>query len=244
MLLSMIYYFQNPPPGFIPTEPTILSLGYYPIRITMAEWMLYLQLVSRYLKYYEYSLQTLHSRPHESDIVDLQRWRRRISQSQHKLTLLAEFIEHWLPANPEDKQPWKMLLRDIGYVRSQLRYYSSSMEQTVPVATAMVQLLDAKQSARQAANVTLLTYIALVFVPLSWVTGFYSMSGQYLPGQDQFWVYFATALPILLLVLVISFLPFYKPNLGVNLMNSFGSLPLYLYNLFWKRNIYNSVETV
>lgn len=190
--------------------------------------MLYLHLVSRYLKYYEYSLQTLHSRPHESDIMDLQRWRRRIDQSQHKLNLLDEFIEHWLPEDPDNKQPWEMLLRDIRYVRSQLREYSSSMERTVPVATAMVQLLDAKHSARQAANVTLLTYIALVFVPLIWVSGLFSMSERYSPGQEKFWVYFATALPLLLVVLLVSLIPFYKPDSDMNgrLRNSFSRLLL------------------
>lgn len=210
MLVSMIHYFRSHPPGFVATEPTILSIGYYPIRIIMAEWMVYSHLVSRYLKYYEYSLQNLDSRPYKSDIIDLQRWKRRINQSLHKLHLLAEFIEYWRPTEPQNKQPWEMLLRDIKYLRSQIREYSYSMERTVPVATAIVQLLDAKLAARQAANVTLLTYIALVFVPLSWVAGLFSMSERYSPGQEQFWVYLATALPLSLVVLLISFLPFLR----------------------------------
>lgn len=149
MLHSLIHYYENHPPGFLVNEPTILSLGYYPMRVIMAEWMIYSHLVSRYLKYYEYSLQSLHTRPHESDMMDLQRWKRRINQSLHKLHLLAEFIEHWRPNDPKSHQPWNMLLKDIQYLRTQLHKYSSSMERTVPVATAMVQLLDAKLAARQ-----------------------------------------------------------------------------------------------
>lgn len=244
MLQSIVHYFQKHPPGFDVTQPTILSIGYYPLRIVMAEWMLYSQLVSRYLKYYEYSLQALHRRPHESDIVDLQRWRRRISQSQHKLHLLAEFIDHWLPAEPGNKQPWEMLLKDIGYIRSQLQAYSSSMERAVPVATAMVQLLDAKNSVRQAANVTLLTYIALVFVPLSWVTGLFSMSDGYSPGQEHFWLYFATALPLALVVLLVSAVPFYQPDSEGSWGKFFEGLFRRLKKLSWKNHSPKGTETV
>lgn len=103
-----------------------------------------------------------------------------------------------------------MVLNVIDYLQAQLREYSFSMERAVPVATAMVQLLDVQQSGRHAANVTLLTYIALVFVPLSWVTGLFSMSGGYSPGQENFWVYFTTAVPLCLVVLFVSVVPYYR----------------------------------
>lgn len=207
MLASLLHYFQNHPPGFVVAEPSILSLGYYPIKIALAEWMLYMHLVSRYLKYYEYSLQNIHNRLHDTDIVELQRWRRRSKQSQHKLHLLSVFISYWLSVEI-DKRPWDMLLKDIDYIRLQLKDYSHSIELMVPVATSMVQLLDSRQSVLQAANITRLTYIALVFVPLSWVTGLFSMSENFSPGEEHFWMYFATALPLLLVVLFISILPF------------------------------------
>lgn len=162
--------------------------------------------MSRYLKYYEYSFQDVHNRLHNSDIVDLQRWRRCSKQSQHKLHLLSEFISYWEPAE-SNKQPWDMMLKDIDYIRAQLRDYSRSIEQMVPVATSMVQLLDTRHSISQAAYITRLTYIALVFIPLSWVAGLFSMAETYSPGQERFWVYFATATPLLLTVLLFSAFP-------------------------------------
>ncbi|KEY74726.1 hypothetical protein S7711_05473 [Stachybotrys chartarum IBT 7711] len=106
MLSSLLHYFRNPPPGFTTTQPGILSLGYYPMRIVLAEWMIYVQLMSRYFKYYEYSLHDSKTRRlHDNDIVDLQRWRRRTTQSQHKLRILIEFIHHWMPRE-FDKLPW------------------------------------------------------------------------------------------------------------------------------------------
>lgn len=74
----------------------------------------------------------------------------------------------------------------------------------VPMATSMVQLLDSRRSMREAANVSRLTFIALVFVPLSWVASLFSMSDSFSPGHENFWVYFVTALPVLFLVLLLS----------------------------------------
>jgi hypothetical protein len=203
MLSSLLHYFRNQPPGFAAPQPSILSLGYYPVRIVLAEWILYTHLMSRYFKYYEYSLQDIQNQLHDSDIVNLQRWRRRIVQSQHKLRLLSEFTDYWLHQET-NKQPWSIVLKDINYILSQLEYYGHSLEQIIPVATSMVQLFDARRSMLEAANVSWLTYIALVFVPLSWVASLFSMSDDYSPGHEYFWVYFATALPVLLLVLLLS----------------------------------------
>lgn len=209
MFSSLLHYFRIHPPGFRTSSPSTLCFAYYPLRIALAEWVLYSHLVSRYHKYYEYSLQDVHKRPLESDIVDLQRWRRRITQSRQKLSLLSQFITYWRK-DEVDKQPWEMLLLDIDSIMSKLQHYGHSMEQVVPVATGMVQLLDARESARQAANVTTLTYIATVFVPLSWVAGLFSMSDRFLPGGEKFWVYVSTAFPLSLAVLLVSVVPLWR----------------------------------
>ena len=124
-------------------------------------------------------------------------------QSQYKLVLLSEFVDYWLPQEA-DKQPWNLIQRDIKHVLSQLEHYNCSLEHMVPVATSMVQLLDSRRWMLEAANVSRLTFIALVFVPLSWVASMFSMSENYSPGHENFWVYFATALPVLFLVLFLS----------------------------------------
>lgn len=99
-----------------------------------------------------------------------------------------------------------MVLKDAGYIMSQLNHYGDSLEQIIPVATSMVQLLDSRRSTLEAANVSRLTYIALVFVPLSWVASLFSMSDEYSPGHRYFWVYVATALPLMIFVLFLSVL--------------------------------------
>ncbi|TLS21549.1 uncharacterized protein PpBr36_10192 [Pyricularia pennisetigena] len=55
-----------------------------------------------------------------------------------------------------------------------------------------------------AANSTRLAYIALIFVPLSWAASLFSMAGGYGPGGELFWMYFAIALPSVVLTLMVS----------------------------------------
>ncbi|KAH8897040.1 hypothetical protein GQ53DRAFT_499463 [Thozetella sp. PMI_491] len=203
MLHGLLNYLRRQPPELIPAEPSILSLSFYPIRIVLAEWNIYTLLMSRYFKYYEYTLRDIENRLHDADIVDLQRWRRRSTQSQHKLRLLNEFIHYWLEQEAE-KQPWNLVLKDVEYVLIQLERYSRLLEQMIPMATTMVQLLDSRHWMLETANVSRLTFIALVFVPLSWVASLFSMSEGFSPGQEHFWVYFAAALPLLFLVLLLS----------------------------------------
>jgi Mg2+ and Co2+ transporter CorA len=185
------------PPVFSPVSPQILSISYYALQVSLSEWLLYTLLISRYCKHYEYSLNDISTRLHDDDIIDLQRWRRRTKQSRQKLEILAHFIEYW--GQGVDTQAGNMLLKDIQYIQKQLDDYSRSLEQMLTVATSMVQLLDSRRSILEAVSVRRLTYIALVFVPLSWVSSLFSMSDTYLPGHGRFWVYFAVALPLICL---------------------------------------------
>ncbi|RSL75565.1 hypothetical protein CEP51_010757 [Fusarium floridanum] len=157
MFGSLLHYFQTQtPPGFQASSPSILGLGYYPIRIVLAEWNLYMHLISRYSKYYEYSIQDITNRLHDNDIIDLQRWRRRSKQSRHKLTILAEFVDYWMQ-HEDDKETWNLVLKDINYLQQQLQCYNQSLEQMVAMATSMVQLLDSRRSILEAINVRRLT---------------------------------------------------------------------------------------
>lgn len=204
MLDSLTYYLRHQKQeGSTSMFMSIMNFAYYPIRIVLSEWNLYMHLISRFSKHYEYSLQDITSRLHGEDIVDLQRWRRRLKQSRHKLSIVSEFVEQ----HNDGETAWKMVLKDINYLQSQLQDYGQSLEQMVTVATTMIQLLDSRRSILEAVSVRRLTYIALVFAPLAWVASLFSMEDAYLPGNDKFWVYFATALPLIVIVILLSTLP-------------------------------------
>lgn len=73
----------------------------------------------------------------------------------------------------------------------------------VPVVTLVLQIADTCRSLREAANVTRLTNLALLFVPLSFVAHVFSMNGGV--TRHDLAIYFAGALPLCAVVLLQDF---------------------------------------
>lgn len=216
-LHNLIWYYRTPPPGLDLENPSLLSLAYYPIKISSSHWMLYILILGRYYKYYEYSV----NKPHlnsalETTLVDLQRWRRRARQSLHKVATVARFIDLYSrpdirattpppqkksSVNDDLSQVCDSLQGDYKNIIAQIEDYSRGMEFLISISTTMVQLENGRQSVLEAFNVRRLTYIVLVLAPPGLVAALFSMSGEFLPGSTKFWIYVVTALLTLLFVL-------------------------------------------
>ena len=69
---------------------------------------------------------------------------------------------------------------------------------------SLVQVIDARHALAETANISRLTVLALIFVPLSYVSSLFSMNSQNMPGSPHFWVYFAVAVPVTLLVFLLA----------------------------------------
>lgn len=206
--------FHASAPGWRARNPSILSLAYYPIKAVIQEWILYSLLMGRYVKYYEYSTKTVQSRIEsfeKNDMLELHRWRRRSLQSIYKLDMLRRFVEHRVckeespsrnvkattdATTREDSMSWNLLIGDIKYLEGQIMQHARSLEALNPIITALVQLVDSKRAISQAEDTRRLTYIAIIFLPMSFMTGIFSMSESYGPGSDRFWIYWAVALPL------------------------------------------------
>lgn len=61
-------------------------------------------------------------------------------------------------------------------------------------------LQEARLSVREARDSKTLTFVGLVFIPLAYTSALFSMSDEYRPGGKEFWVYWVTALPVMVLV--------------------------------------------
>ncbi|RAH47403.1 uncharacterized protein BO95DRAFT_441227 [Aspergillus brunneoviolaceus CBS 621.78] len=215
---DLLRLLQVPPPDWDADDPDILSLVYYPIKIVLAEWMLYGLVMGRYVKFYEYSLQA--ARPwashfEQADVLELHRWRRRSQQSLHKIRMMRRFVEHWGERHPPAPPgTWQhLLVGDLQHLEQQIELHARALEILNPINTALVQLLDSRKSISQAEDVKRLSLVALVFIPLSYVTGIFSMADRYAPGSERFWVYWATAVPIAVVVLCFTFLTGRIPEL-------------------------------
>ena len=110
--------------------------------------------------------------------------------------------------------------KDMLSVLKRLQGFKDKVESLTSVVTGMLSVRQADVSLRQAeaslrqANasqqeaklVSRLTFVALVFIPLSFTASIFSMGGDFLPGSSHFWVYFAAALPMTSMVLALAWL--------------------------------------
>lgn len=61
---------------------------------------------------------------------------------------------------------------------------------------------EAKRSIREAKSTKAITLLGLFFIPLAYTSSLFSMTDDFAPGGQQFWVYWAASFPIVLLVLL------------------------------------------
>lgn len=202
---DLMYYWQRQRPAcFDLKSPSLLHVAYYPIRIIAAEWVNYLTVMHHSIKQYEYTVQDLPALFQEldrlnSDLRTLQSWRRRSMSSQQKMRSIARFIRY----SNGTKSPWdglEVLAQDYDQLASNVEDFGLRFERMLPVVTSMVQIADSRQSFAETANVSRLTYLALVFVPLTFTTGLFSMNNDTAPGSSGFWMFFAVAIPVTLIV--------------------------------------------
>lgn len=206
MASEVIQYFERSiPPCFNPKDPSIESLAYYPLRIVAAEWVKYVAVMQHCIKRYEYRGDQLpHLDQFNTDLRELQGWRRRSMASQQKVRAIIRRLKARRSCGENDRDCLDHLIEDFEVINDNIRNAGRRLENMLPVVTSLVQIIDARRSFAETTNISRLTILALVFVPLSFVSSLFSMNSINGPGGPKFWVYFAVAIPITLLVFLVA----------------------------------------
>lgn len=208
LLDDLLYYWaQEPPTSFDPANPELASLAYYPMKIVAEEWMSYLTVMRQTIKEYEYSLEDLDGNSTltseldrlKSDLTSLQSWRRRILSTRQKTRAVLRFLEAHADGIAKHRS-LAAVENDYKYLVTEVQEYGSRLESILPVVTSMVQIVDSRRALAETSSVTRLTYLAVVFVPLTFTSGLFSMSGSLAPGENLFWLYFVVAFPLTVVV--------------------------------------------
>ena len=216
LLEDLSYYWTSLPPHFNNTSASLMSLSYYPLRIVAAEWVKYIAVMQTSIKQYEYSgkelpnfldeLQKLHS-----NLRTLQSWRRRIMSTQQKIKAASRLLKNWQDMDePLESKIVAPVLEDYKFIADNIDESGRRLENMLPVVTSLVQIVDSQRSFAETENITRLTILALVFVPMTFISSIFSMNAENGPGGRYFWVYFAVSLPMTAVVLVVASSPMRK----------------------------------
>jgi len=217
LLEDLVYFWtKERPPLFKPQSPDLLSLAYYPLKIVAAEWNCYIEILLHSIKQYEYSAER--SQPPASnqsltkldlDLRALQKWGRRCIQTLHKLNAVTRFVKCCdIPTS--NKETYDSIVEDYEYIAGMVETYAGRIEVMLQVATSLVQIVDSRRSLREAENVTRLTNLALLFVPLSFVTSLFGMNDGI--SSHVLALFFAVSVPLCITVFFVARLPDLRRN--------------------------------
>ena len=188
-------------------RPTVFSLSSYPLRMIAAEWMTYLELMCHVIKRYEYSPDTALAALEQittlsADMHTLQQWARRSIATANKIRGVIGFLKHRITKD-DDTEYSALLMEDYEHIALGIDTYSRRLEAQVSIATSLIQAIDSRRSLTETRNISRLTYLALSFIPLTFVSSFFSMNDNIAPGGKIFGLYFAVSIPLCLLVFMI-----------------------------------------
>jgi hypothetical protein len=197
------YWERSPPAHFDAEDPTLRSLAYYPLRIVAAEWVKYVEVMQHCIKLYEYKGNELPDLDKfNMDLRELQGWRLRTLNSQQKVgSIIRKLKSNNFGKSDALTDP---LVEDYEVISNNIQSAGARLENMLPVVTSLVQIIDARQSFAETANISRLTVLALVFVPLTFVSSLFSMNTENLPGRSHFWVYFVVAIPVTIVVFLVA----------------------------------------
>ncbi len=150
----------------------------------------------------------------EEQWSDLQAIARRIAEYSEDVEAIMLGLGIPLEApNPTSSDDWLSCTKDYQLIYHRLKTLRSRVELLVSSMTGLAGIVgnkqavvEARRSLREAKSVKTLTILGMVFIPLAYCCGLFSMNEAYLPGRQEFWVYFSVSLPMIICVFLAAFL--------------------------------------
>lgn len=120
----------------------------------------------------------------------------------HKIRYVIDFLRHRV-TNEEEKECSALLTEDYKYIDSSIDTYSHRLRSLISIATSLIQAIDSRRSLTETINISRLSYLALSFIPLTFVSGLFSMNDNIAPGGKLFGLYFAVSIPLCIMIFLI-----------------------------------------
>jgi Mg2+ and Co2+ transporter CorA len=92
---------------------------------------------------------------------------------------------------------------DLQYVLDNMSISISRIEKNITLLMALVTISEGRQGLQENRGIALLTLVATIFLPSETVATILGLQTQYGPGANNFWVLWAVALPLTVVVIAI-----------------------------------------
>jgi Mg2+ and Co2+ transporter CorA len=128
-------------------------------------------------------------------LADVNRWRRRTWWLLDDMKENLEVLKH---TGFQDIS--KEILEDFEIIKTRVEDCRQRIESLLPTVVGSFSLLEAQYASLSTRLSSWVAVLATVFVPLSISSGIFTLSGDYQPGYSKFWVYWAVASPMMVVV--------------------------------------------
>ncbi|KAJ4359537.1 uncharacterized protein N0V89_000092 [Didymosphaeria variabile] len=175
-----------------------------------AEWLVVCDYIKARLAQIEWELEKPSLFRSKGDIIDnslkrLHTWRRVLPTYREMVT---ETLDQALPAAARLTSPSGSAFADITpdfeRVLNTLNELQARVDRLTSIVTAEITIEDSRRGLQENHNLARLTWLATTFIPLSFVTGLFSMQNDISDMKVTFGWYFAAAIPLTAIILFIA----------------------------------------
>lgn len=99
---------------------------------------------------------------------------------------------------------WTDCQKDFQYIYFRLKILKERADTLMQSMTGLASIAGNRQNLEEAKRVKRLNLLALLFVPLAYTSSLFSMQDSYAPNKGKFWVYWVSALSVVALTFIIT----------------------------------------
>ena len=190
----------------IPKDPRLLFKK--TLMVVCAEWSSLVGYATTRLTQLEWEIENPDFQDNDGGlqvtIKKLHSWRRRLSIFR---ALVSEVLEKAVKREKfmaSSENLMHDLQKDFEIVLSNIDTLQVRADRIMAVVTAVMSIEESKKAFEQNRSLARLTWLAITFAPLSFITGLFSMNDELATLVSTLWVYFAVALPLTAIVLFLT----------------------------------------
>ena len=220
---DFLYWAQKPEVSRLVSSSDSTSDVDVPIQtllhLVCAEWLTMAEYIKTRLNQIEWEISEPHHFLHHGVKIDdalqkLHFWRRVVPLYREMLTEALQRVFRFpcstrakvtaatqQPAEVENDNPIDAFAEDFQNALSYLEEYQARIDRLTSVVTAVISINDSRRGQDDARNVARLTWLATVFIPLSYMTGIFSMQEDVSKLKETSKLYVSIALPLAILSL-------------------------------------------
>ncbi|KAI1865904.1 uncharacterized protein JN550_008162 [Neoarthrinium moseri] len=174
------------------------AMMYRMTQVICSDWLLLNRYIMARLGQIEWELERADLRPDansiDASLAKLHTWRRRLPLYRN----MVDDTQHKLFDDIKDGHVdcISKMQKDFEIVSKGFDDLYGRTERIATVATAVTAIEENRRAVDQNRAVTRLTYLAVIFAPLSFISSFFSMTEDLSSLTNTIWIYFSVAIPV------------------------------------------------